>query len=135
MRLSLRFVLPLMLVLTAFAYAVSPLVDRMTLRWFMRDLDIRSALIANTIGEPLFDQLAAGRKVKIADFFARITQDERLFAIGYCAAPKRLSGAVAAVQSHMNSSANSIAQWAAVGALEGSQEPVEAMLAMPSEPG
>jgi aspartate aminotransferase len=50
--------------------------------------------------------------------------------IGYCAAPKALSSAVAAVQSHMNSSANSIAQWAAVGALEGSQEPVDRMLAV-----
>ena len=84
MRLSLRFVLPLMLVLWGFAYVVTPLVDRLTLRWFMRDLDIRSALIANTISEPLFDQLAAGRKVKIGEFFARITQDERLYALGFC---------------------------------------------------
>jgi trehalose 6-phosphate synthase len=85
MRLSLRFIIPLMLVLTAFAYAVSPLVDQMTLRWFMRDIDIRSQLIANTIAEPLFEQLAAGRKAKTGDFFARITQDERLYAMGFCA--------------------------------------------------
>ena len=84
MRLSLRFVIPLILVLTAFAYGVSPLIDRMTLRWFMRDLDIRSQLIANTISEPLFEQLAAGRKAKISEFFARITLDERLYAIGFC---------------------------------------------------
>jgi aspartate aminotransferase len=50
--------------------------------------------------------------------------------IGYCAAPKALSSAVAAVQSHMNSSANSIAQWAGVGALEGSQKPVDDMRAV-----
>ena len=84
MRLSLRFVLPLILVLTGFAYAVSPLVDQMILRWFTRDLDIRAALIANTISEPLFEQLAAGRKAKIGEFFFRITQDERLYAIGFC---------------------------------------------------
>jgi len=87
MRLSLRFILPLMLVLTAFAYFVSPLIDRMTLRWFIRDIDIRSQLIANTIAEPLFEQLAAGRKAKTGDFFARITQDERLYAMGFCAGP------------------------------------------------
>lgn len=34
MRLSLRFVLPLLLALTAIAYAVLPLVDGLTLRWF-----------------------------------------------------------------------------------------------------
>lgn len=84
MRLSLRFILPLSLVLTVFAYLVTPLVDRLTLRWFMRDLDIRAALIANTIAEPLFDQLAAGRKAKIDNFFARITEDERLYAMGFC---------------------------------------------------
>jgi trehalose 6-phosphate synthase len=91
MRLSLRFVIPLILVLTAFAYGVSPLIDRMTLRWFIRDLDIRSQLIANTISEPLFEQLAAGRKAKIGDFFARITLDERLYAIGFCAGEDAVS--------------------------------------------
>jgi len=85
MRLSLRFVLPLMLVLAAFAYAVTPLVDRLTLSWFVHDLDSRSALIANTVQEPLQELLTARRRIKILEFFNRITRDERLFAIGYCA--------------------------------------------------
>ncbi|MDP1525995.1 MAG: trehalose-6-phosphate synthase [Rhodocyclaceae bacterium] len=85
MRLSLRFVLPLVLVLAAFAYAIVPLVDQMTLRWFVRDMDIRSELVANTIAEPLLEQVAAGSKAKTNAFFVRITQDERLYAVGYCA--------------------------------------------------
>ena len=60
MRLSLRFVLPLLLVLAGIAYALAPLVDRMTLRWFVRDIEIRAELIANTIHGPLLEQLAAG---------------------------------------------------------------------------
>jgi trehalose 6-phosphate synthase len=88
MRLSLRFVLPLILVLAGFAYAIVPLVDQFTLRWFIRDMDIRSALIANSIGEALLEQVAAGSKAKTANFFVRITQDERLYAIGYCATPQ-----------------------------------------------
>jgi len=87
MRLSLRFVLPLMLVLAGIAYAVAPLVDQLTLRWFVRDLEIRASLIANTIEEPMQEQLAAGKKAKIREFFNRITQDERLYAVGYCASP------------------------------------------------
>ncbi|MFA7281849.1 MAG: trehalose-6-phosphate synthase, partial [Sterolibacterium sp.] len=87
MRLSLRFVLPLMLVLAGIAYAIAPLVDQLTLRWFVRDLDMRSALIANTIQEPLQEQLAADNKAKTVGFFRRITQDERLYAVGYCATP------------------------------------------------
>ncbi|MDD5334133.1 MAG: trehalose-6-phosphate synthase [Rhodoferax sp.] len=87
MRLSLRFVLPLLLVLAGIAYAVAPLVDRLTLSWFVRDLEIRSSLIANTIQDPLQEQLAAGKKAKIQEFFNRITQGERLYAVGYCASP------------------------------------------------
>src|SRR5512135_2976007 len=88
MRLSLRFVLPLMLVLAGIAYAVAPLVDRLTLSWFVHDLDSRSALVANTIQEPLQELLGAGRRIKILEFFNRITRDERLFAIAYCASSK-----------------------------------------------
>ena len=90
MRLSLRFVLPLLLVLAAIAYGVAPLIDQLTLRWFIRDLDGRSALIANAIQEPLLEQLAAGRKAKTGEFFNRISQDERLFAVGYCASPRAI---------------------------------------------
>lgn len=85
MRLSLRFILPLFLVLAGIAYAVAPLVDQLTLRWFVRDIEIRASMIANTLQEPLQEQLAAGKKTKIVDYFNRISQDERLFAVGYCA--------------------------------------------------
>jgi len=87
MRLSLRFVLPLMLVLAVIAWVISPLVDRMTLRWFVKDLDIRSSLIANTVSEPLHELLVSGRKGRLSDLFNRITRDERLYGIGYCATP------------------------------------------------
>jgi trehalose 6-phosphate synthase len=85
MRLSLRFVLPLMLALAAIAWAVAPLVDKLTLRWFVRDMDIRAELIANTMHDPLVEQLQAGSRTKVANYFARVAQDERLYAIGYCA--------------------------------------------------
>jgi trehalose 6-phosphate synthase len=84
MRLSLRFVLPLILVLAGLAYAVQPLVDRLTVRWFVRDLDMRSSLIASAVQEPLVEQLALGGKARINNYFTRIIQDERLYAMGYC---------------------------------------------------
>lgn len=84
MRLSLRFILPLLLVLAGIAWGVAPLVDRFTLRWFVKDLDIRSTLIVNTIQEPLLELLQAGRKAMVAEYFNRITRDERLYGIGFC---------------------------------------------------
>ncbi|HAF43376.1 MAG TPA: trehalose-6-phosphate synthase [Gallionellaceae bacterium] len=87
MKLSLRFVLPLLLVLAGIAYGIAPLVDQLTLRWFVKDIDMRSVLIANTIQESLLEQLEAGKRAKTVGFFNRITKDERLYGIGYCATP------------------------------------------------
>jgi trehalose 6-phosphate synthase len=84
MRLSLRFVIPLLIALAAFAYAVVPLVDKLTLKWFSRDLDIRANFVANAVEEPLQELIAAGNRRRIQQFFTRITQDERLLAVGFC---------------------------------------------------
>ena len=88
MRLSLRFILPLLLVLAGIAYAIAPLVNQLTLGWFIRDIDIRSTLIANSVQDPLQEQLEAGKKTRVEDYFNRLTQDERLYAVGYCANAK-----------------------------------------------
>ena len=84
MRLSLRFVVPLLVALALLGWAVVPLVDKLTLQWFVRDLDVRATLVANTLQEPLEDLLHAGNRARLEQFFGRITQDERLFAIGFC---------------------------------------------------
>jgi trehalose-6-phosphate synthase len=83
-RLSLRFVLPLVLVLGIFAYAVVPLVDTLTLRWFVRDLDIRSQLVASTLQDPLLEYVPQKSKKKITQLFGRVIQDERLYALAFC---------------------------------------------------
>jgi len=86
-RLSLRFIVPLALALAAIAYAVVPLVDGLTLRWFVRDLDIRSSLIANTLQEPLEEMIRTGDRSRMLQFFTRIARDERLYAMGFCPSP------------------------------------------------
>lgn len=94
MRLSLRFIVPLVVVLGAIAYAITPLVDDLTLKWFVRDLDIRTKLITAAVKEPLAEALTADlsprvRQQRIEAIFGRLIQDERLFAIGYCDATGR----------------------------------------------
>jgi trehalose 6-phosphate synthase len=84
MRLSLRFLLPLVLVLAGLAYAVIPLVDTLTLKWFVRDIEIRVQLIAGTMEGPLSELIASQSKAKLQAYLQRIIQDERLFAIGFC---------------------------------------------------
>ncbi|MBC7838128.1 MAG: trehalose-6-phosphate synthase [Nitrospiraceae bacterium] len=90
MRLSLRFLLPLVLVLAGLAYAVISLVDTLTLKWFVQDLEMRSEFIGRTVEAPLVDLLAAESKTKLHNYFTRIIQDERLFAIGFCSREGKL---------------------------------------------
>lgn len=91
MRLSLRFVLPLLLVLAAVAYGVTLLADRLTLRWFVRDLDARTVVVAKAVDESLRDLIPSGQGKRIAALFERMVLDERLLAIGFCNAQNELS--------------------------------------------
>ncbi len=84
MRLTLRFLVPLLIALALFAYAAVPLVDALTTRWFVRDLDIRSNLIANTVKEPIEEMIKSGPPLRLATYFQRLTTDERLYAVGLC---------------------------------------------------
>lgn len=84
MRLSLRFIIPLAVVLAAIAYGVIPLVDQLTLKWFVRDLDIRTTLITNAMQEPLYPLVQEGSRIKVQRYMNRVIQDERLFALGFC---------------------------------------------------
>jgi trehalose-6-phosphate synthase len=83
-RLSLRFIAPLAVTLALLAYALVPLVDRLTLRWWVQDLDTRSQLIANTMQEQLGDLVSQGASGKINLLFMRALQDERLYALAFC---------------------------------------------------
>jgi len=83
---SLRFVVPLALALAAIAYAVVPLVDRLTFQWFVRDLDMRGALIVQAAQEPLVELMRSGRgeRERVLRYFQSIAQGQRIFALGFC---------------------------------------------------
>ena len=78
MRLSLRFIVPLLIALAAFAYAAVPLTDALMERWFVRDLDIRSSSIAAAVQDPVTQLIATGSDSRITQFFNRMLQDEHL---------------------------------------------------------
>jgi trehalose-6-phosphate synthase len=90
LRPSLRFILPLVLVLGLFAFAVIPLVDSLTLRWFVRDLDGRSQSLAVALHEPLREFVPQQAEHRILQMFERALRDERLHAIAFCDPAGRL---------------------------------------------
>ncbi|KAF7598889.1 MAG: trehalose-6-phosphate synthase [Candidatus Dactylopiibacterium carminicum] len=83
LRLQLRFLLPLCLVLVAAAYITVPLVDRLTLRWFLRDLDSRAALVAESVSNALSRSESLDND-ELQREFHRALRDERLFALALC---------------------------------------------------
>ena len=90
LRLSLRFLLPLLLAIVAVAYLSIPLVDSLTQRWFVRDLDIRASFIARSFEEPLGDLLESKSHARIDALLERATVDERLYALALCDANGQL---------------------------------------------
>ncbi|MBI2519976.1 MAG: trehalose-6-phosphate synthase [Bdellovibrio sp.] len=84
MKFALRFIFPLIIVLGLIAYGLVPLVDLLTLKWFVRDIDMRSHLITNTMHGPLVELIQSKSTSKVSTLFNRVTQDERLFALGFC---------------------------------------------------
>jgi trehalose 6-phosphate synthase len=90
LKLSLRFVLPLVAALGLLAFAVVPLVDKLTLRWSVRDMDMRSQLITGTLQEPLLELLPQKDRQKINRLLQRATLNERLLAVGFCNQEQKL---------------------------------------------
>lgn len=86
LRLSLRFLLPLLIAMVGLAYVSVPLVDSLTQRWFVRDLDLRSAFLSRAIEDQVADLLLSHSGKRIDSLLERATMDERLYALGLCSA-------------------------------------------------
>ncbi len=84
LNLQLRFLAPLLVTLVVAAYFALPLMDRLTLRWFARDLNMRGSLVTNTLSDSIADALSDAKGARLQTLFDRAVQDERLFAIGLC---------------------------------------------------
>lgn len=102
MGLALRFIVPLLLALTATAWAVLPLVEKLTVKWFVRDLDIRSGLVTRSIEAGVIDAALSDSPERLVRLFTKITQDERLFALGYCANNDPVMVATASYPAHLD---------------------------------
>lgn len=84
MRLSLRFLVPLIAALALLAFIVVPLIDAWTVRWFVRDLDSRAQLAAGPLSDQLAELVPERAQARITTLLNNATQNERLFAIAFC---------------------------------------------------
>jgi trehalose 6-phosphate synthase len=90
LRLSLRFLVPLLLAMFGVAYFSVPLVDSLMQRWFVRDLDLRSTFVSRSLEEQVGELLESKSYARIDGLLERATTDERLYALGLCDVEGRL---------------------------------------------
>lgn len=87
MKNTIRFSFPLLLILALIAWGSLPLIQFVTSRWFDRDAEIRSEIVADAIeqsmSEAMFDKSKQG-KTRRGEVLRRISQSERVFAIAIC---------------------------------------------------
>ena len=85
MRLSFRFLVPLMLALFAVAYAVTPFVDGLMRQWIMRDLDIRATLIAASLQDSVREwNETPGYSASLPGRLTNLIRDERIYGLAVC---------------------------------------------------
>ncbi len=84
MRLSLRFLIPLVATLALLAYIVVPQVDALTVRWFVRDLDSGAQRAAAPVIDQLVELIPQQAQGRITALLNSVTQNERLYAIAFC---------------------------------------------------
>jgi trehalose 6-phosphate synthase len=93
MRLSVRFVLPLVSVVGGIAYLSVNGVDFVTTRWFVRDLEARSRLVGagleNSLSPLLVDSGRDALKKRLS-ILTKVSENERILALGYCGISNQL---------------------------------------------
>lgn len=83
-RMQLRFLLPLVATMLVTAYLALPLMDKLMLHWFSRDVTLRGSLVANSMSDAIEERLMDESTPRLQTLFDRVMQDERLVAIGLC---------------------------------------------------
>src|SRR5262245_18159219 len=90
MRFSLRFVIPLLFAISLTAYLMAFLIDEMNLKWFTRDIDIRTRLITTTVHDNLVQSLESNSNAEVEKLFNKLIRDDRLYALAFCTIDHRL---------------------------------------------
>ncbi|MDQ2083917.1 trehalose-6-phosphate synthase [Xanthobacteraceae bacterium Astr-EGSB] len=70
--------------------AVMPLTSAIVEGWLNSDVELRARLVFRSIRDQVIVGLAAAPAVDLVPFFERLTEDERILALGYCTAAGEL---------------------------------------------
>jgi trehalose-6-phosphate synthase len=80
----LRYGALALVIIAAAIFIVSPLAGSLVERWSLRDTDMRSTLVYNSVRHEVANLVDQGAAAQIHDLFEQIALDDRLLAVGYC---------------------------------------------------
>jgi len=87
---TLRFAVPLLSVIALIGIALSPAIQDVSERWFLRDVEQRSQLLYEAMKVPLERLMSEHDNARIAAFFTEISQDDQAVAFSLCDEKGRL---------------------------------------------
>lgn len=90
MKLTLRFVLPLLVAFICISWFMAPATRGLMIHWFQEDVELRSQLVFDSIQDGLRAMMREQDMAGMNTLFTRIAQDERLLAVGLCDVGSRL---------------------------------------------
>jgi len=80
----LRIVLPLALASCVVAYFGLPYIQRLLAEWFSADVEARAQLVMQTVEDPLAELIDQGSDMRLRNYLAKMTADERLLGVLVC---------------------------------------------------
>lgn len=84
LRRPYRYGLLALLAVVGAVFAISPFATTFVEQWSRRDVELRSALVFNSVRDELANLIAANATTQIDHLFERLALDERLRAVGFC---------------------------------------------------
>jgi trehalose 6-phosphate synthase/phosphatase len=92
-KMFVRFAIPLTMLLGLITALAVPVADSLLTRWFRHDVEVRSRLIASSIGNSLVSLIRMKSDKKISLLFNDIARDERVLGVAWCMAAGEPSAA------------------------------------------
>lgn len=97
MKLDLKFGLgllaPVVMIIFFVGWLSGPFAEHLIYTWSIKDLNLRAHLISNSLSEGVISDLNTQNSSKVRRQFESLVKDEKLYALGFCTADKKISNA------------------------------------------
>lgn len=91
LKFGLRLIAPIVVLILLVGGISGSFAEHLVYAWSVKDLNLRARLVANSLSDDITVELSAENSPKVKRQFENLVKDERLYAIGFCAAKGKLA--------------------------------------------